>query len=226
MMLKVYREHRFLILLVSFILYWTIAPLLDSTLKLRIASDILFSLILLSAIHAAGSSIIHTLIAVALAIPVYYGVWEKYVDPLPDTTIFGLIFSALFTGYVMILFLQAIFRSPEVDLEVVSGAAVVYLFLGLLWGDLYFILEHASPNSFEFAHEVDIHDYHLFNYFSFVTLSTLGYGEITPITRPAKSLASMEALVGQLYIAVLIARLVSVYSSQRTRRSGFPENRE
>ena len=213
-MLKVYREHRFLILLVSFILYWIIAPLLDGTLRLRIASDILFSLILLSAIHAAGTSILQTLIAVALAIPVYYGVWEKYVDPLPDTTIFGPIFSILFTGYVIVLFLKGMFRTEEVDLEVVSGAAVVYLFLGLLWGDFYFILEHLFPNSFAFAQEVDIHDYHLFNYFSYVTLSTLGYGEITPITRPAKSLASMEALVGQLYIAVLIARLVSIYSSR------------
>jgi len=225
-MLKVYREHRFLILLIAFIVYWVVAPLLDGMLKLRVASDILFSLNLLSAIHAAGTSIFQTLIAVALAIPVYYGVWEKYVDPFPDTTIFGPIFSVLFTAYVIVIFLKGIFKTPDVDLEVVSCAAVIYLFLGLLWGDLYFILEHVFPNSFTFAHDVDIHDYHLFNYFSFVTLSTLGYGEITPITRPAKSLASMEALVGQLYIALLIARLVAIYSSRPRGVASSAEDKE
>lgn len=223
-MLKKFDEHRFLILLISFLVYWILTPFLEGALRLRIAGDVLFSLILLSAIHAAGKGYYHTLVAVVLAIPVYYGMWEKYIDPLPDTIIFGPIFGVLFTGYVIVLFLQAIFRAPEVDLEVVCGAAVVYLFLGLLWGQLYFILEYVAPGSFAVADGVETRDLHLFNYFSYVTLTTLGYGEISPVTRPARSLASMEALVGQLYIAMLVARLVAIYSSRWPRGAASPED--
>ena len=225
-MLRTFLENRFLILLITFIVYWAIGPFLEGTFRLKIAGDILFSIILLSAIYAAGTSIFHTLVAVALAIPVYYGLWEKYIDPLPDTVVTGPLFSALFTTYVIVLILKAIFKSPEVDLEVVSGAAVVYLFMGLLWGDLYFILEYFVPGSFSIAPEADRLDMHLYNYFSYVTISTLGYGEITPVTRPARSLASMEALVGQLYIAVLIARLVAIYSSRYKKPAASSEDRD
>jgi len=223
---KIFNENRMLILLISFIVYWILAPFVEGTFRVRIATDLLFTGILIAAIHAARRNHLQTLIALALAIPVFYGTWEKYVDPLPDTIIFGPAFSALFTAYVMFLLLQAIFRSPEVDLEVVSAAAAVYLFLGLLWGDFYFILEYLAPGSFAVPDSADTSSYHTFNYFSFVTLSTLGYGEITPVTKEARSLASMEALVGQLYIAVLIARLVSVYSRRPSGPAASPEDRD
>jgi len=223
---KIFNENRMLILLISFIVYWIVTPFLEGSFLVKILTDVFFTAILIAAIHAAGKNLVQTLIALALAVPVFYGTWEKYVEPLPDTIIFGPIFSGLFTFYVILLLLQAIFRSPEVDAEAVSAAACVYLFLGLLWGDFYFILEHLAPGSFNVPDTADTTSYHAFNYFSYVTLSTLGYGEITPVTKAARSLTSMEALVGQLYIAVLIARLVGIYSGRASKPAASPEDRD
>jgi len=225
-MLKIFDDHRYLILLIFFLVYWTLSPFLEAALHLRIVGDIFFTIILLSAIHAAAKGYYHTLIAVVLAIPVLYGTWEKYVDPLPDTITFGPMFSVFFFCFVIFIFLQGIFRAPKVNLEVVSAAAVVYLFLGLLWGDFYFILEYFAPGSFAVPDGVETRDFHLFNYYSYVTLTTLGFGEITPLTRPARSLATLEALIGQLYLAVLIARLVSMYSGRSRGPDASPDDRD
>ena len=105
-------------------------------------------------------------------------------------------------------------------------AACAYLLIGIIWADVYAILENIVPGSFTTggiqlaadpgavivtAREQLAH----FSYFSLVTLSTLGYGDITPVTRPARALASTEAIFGQLYLAVLIARLVGQAISLR-----------
>ena len=86
-----------------------------------------------------------------------------------------------------------------------------------MWADVFSIIENVSPGSFaDNSIEADAASgpelmrdrSDRFTYFSFVTLTTLGYGDITPLTRPAKNLVVLEAIFGQLYLAVLIARLV------------------
>jgi len=101
-----------------------------------------------------------------------------------------------------------------VSLETIYGAIVVYILIGLMWAFLYSLTEFIHPHSFTFATELALdHKKSLF-YFSFVTLTTLGYGDIAPLSGPAKSLAMLEAIAGQMYIAVLIARLVGTHISQ------------
>ena len=83
----------------------------------------------------------------------------------------------------------------------------VYLLLGVVWQDFYVLLDIVVPGSFNSSllTEKD------FLYFSFITLSTLGYGDITPVIGPARALAYTEALIGQLYLTILVARLVGLY---------------
>jgi hypothetical protein len=113
--------------------------------------------------------------------------------------------------------LNEVFRAQHINIETISGAICVYLLMGLMWSHVYTITELIEPNSFNNlgfnAHEPLDSDWISklslqLNYYSFVTLSTLGYGDITPVTRVAKSFATLEAILGQLYLAVLIARLV------------------
>jgi voltage-gated potassium channel Kch len=113
------------------------------------------------------------------------------------------------------IILKIVFRAREITVETVAGAICVYLFIGIFWADVYALVEIAYPGSFSLLEggeqqhmQIAAHRASQFNYFSFVTLSTLGYGDITPITRPAQGLAAMEAILGQLFLAVLIARLV------------------
>ena len=96
----------------------------------------------------------------------------------------------------------------------VFGAIVLYLMLGVMWAFVYAMLNTLLPNAFtEGAGRTrGIADW---VYFSFVTLTTVGYGDIVPIARAARSLAMLEALVGQLYPAIIIARLVSLQIETR-----------
>jgi hypothetical protein len=94
------------------------------------------------------------------------------------------------------------------------GAIVVYLLLGLIWGVLYSAVGAHSPDAFS-GHPGASAGLSGWIYFSFVTLTTVGYGDVAPITTGARSLAMLEALVGQLYPAVIIARLVSLQDSSK-----------
>ena len=99
------------------------------------------------------------------------------------------------------------------------GAVSVYLLIGLNFANVHFLLETAAPGSYncgstqcEFAYQMPA-----YVYFSFVTLTTMGYSDITPATRIAGVLSYMEAITGQMYVAILMARLVGMHISQSER---------
>ena len=101
-----------------------------------------------------------------------------------------------------------------VTADKIYGALCVYLLIGLTWGFMFLTLEGFQPGSFQFgqARSSGIEkDPATLVYFSFVTLSTVGYGDITPLSPPARSFAFMEAIIGQIYLAVLVARLVGLH---------------
>lgn len=105
-----------------------------------------------------------------------------------------------------------------VDADHLLAALSAYLLVGVFWGAVYVAVESAAPRSLLTAGQLFAHGMSLNDgiYFSFVTLATLGYGDITPITPIARGLAVFEAIVGQLYLAVLVARLVGLRASAET----------
>lgn len=114
---------------------------------------------------------------------------------------------------------QYILANRRVTLEVIFAAMCLYMILAILWAAIYTNLELYYGNAFtfngQFASEAGIAQDGIFLemlYYSFVTLSTLGYGDILPIHRVAQSWAAVEAMLGQFFIAIVIARLVSVYT--------------
>ncbi len=103
---------------------------------------------------------------------------------------------------------QVVFLTGAVTMNRVAGALCIYLLLGVLWAVLFAFVDLVEPTAFLYAgREVGDPIEHLL-YYSFVTLTTLGYGDITPVHPVARTLAYLEAVIGQLYIAVLIAGLV------------------
>jgi hypothetical protein len=109
--------------------------------------------------------------------------------------------------------------------ERIEAALATYLLLGFIWSQAYAILHLVEPGAFRFPEEavpVDprslvLASQHRFLYFSFVTLTTLGYGDITPVMPLARSLAVLEAVAGQLFLAVTIARLVGIRVTEGDR---------
>jgi hypothetical protein len=125
----------------------------------------------------------------------------------------GEILEGVFFAYTSIVIVYCLFREKKVTFEVISGAICGYFLIGLTWAFVFSVLEKFNPGSFQLLEGQGATISH-FTYYSFVTLTTLGYGDITPLTTPARSLAVLEAITGQLYIAIMIAGLVGVYISQ------------
>ncbi len=127
---------------------------------------------------------------------------------------FSIIALLLYCGWLV---LWALLRTRRVGLNEILGTVNLYLIIGFTWSYIYSALEMLRPHSFNFA-DAEFEMGAKFIYFSFVTLTTLGYGEITPRTEAAAMIASIEAIVGQLYIAVVIAYLLSIFTTQNINR--------
>jgi len=122
----------------------------------------------------------------------------------------------LFMGYVALNILGYILRASRVSSEILCAAIANYLILGLLWSFAYTMIASAVPGAFAFSTGPESgHVMGGFNsiYFSFATLSTIGYGDISPVAGGVRMLAVAEAVVGMFYVTMLIARLVSLYSA-------------
>ncbi|KPJ78585.1 MAG: hypothetical protein AMJ54_02915 [Deltaproteobacteria bacterium SG8_13] len=204
-------QGKFLSLLVAILLYLGIIPVIDQFVRLRFALDIFFSLILLTAIYAVSNQKQHLFIALALGVPMFTFVWLNKFFPAGWLKIGANVLTALFFGYALLRLLTYIFTESRVTRNVIYAAIIVYLFMGLLWADIYQLLYYLQPGSFEIAGIQTNNPDRVLVYYSYVTLTTLGYGDISPLTDLAGSLAILEAIIGQLYLTVLVARLVALH---------------
>jgi hypothetical protein len=205
-------------LLAALALLFFFFPFVEEVKGGDIIVSLLLSLVLLCAVLAVADRKRALVIAVALAVPAIAGRWISHFRPdLVPPPVF------LTAGLVLIAFVVAnllrfVLRAPSVNVEVLCASISAFLMLGLLWTVAYWLVDQLDPGAFAFNTNEGRQSISGFNafYFSFVTLSTVGYGDITPVSKVARMLAAMEAMTGLLYVAVLIARLVALYSSPKS----------
>lgn len=185
--------------------------------------NILFSAVLIAGVYAAAVSRRQILIAMGLAICALVFNWISKFYFSPFTLLSSLFLQAFFVGFVLVSIFRHILRTKSVTSDTLLGAICVYLLMCLLWTFVYALIEVMSPGSFsiegmgsETAMSFeDLYDkYMALFYYSFVTLTTLGFGDITPQTRIARSFTTLEAVAGQLYLTILVARLVGLHITQ------------
>ncbi len=126
----------------------------------------------------------------------------------------------VFYCVVTVLLVQSLFRAQDhITADTLYGALSVYLILGLIWSMAYTVLELTTPGSFRFDTEglLGQSRFDRFLGFSFTTLTTLGYGNVAPTTPRADAMATLEAITGQVYLAVVIARFVALQIAQGQR---------
>lgn len=127
---------------------------------------------------------------------------------------FVLICNCLFMLLAIIFLTQKIFQEDQVTIDTIQGGICIYFLLGFFWFFLYCLVFLFEENAFTFISNHPYGEYQLL-YFSFTTLTTTGYGDISPISRLAMSLSNLQGIAGQMYPAILIARLVSLYDHQK-----------
>ena len=154
-------------------------------------------------------------LAIALAVPhvVLIAIHDPAADG-PTLRVAGQVLGILFYGFGAYAIFSHVVRARVVVADTLYGAASVYLLLALAWALAYAVLHTYQPLAFVSEGRVLVWDD--FVYFSVVTLTTLGYGEITPVTPAARSLVMLEVVVGVFYTTVVLARLVGLYIAQAT----------
>jgi len=206
-------QRRFLVLLISLLLLSLVHPVLSS-LRLvgtKLLLNTFLTIILFSSVYAVSQTKRLFIITLCLGIPSFGARW--LVDLLgssPGIVAAILSMMAAFFLLVTIIMLSHVLKDAKVTGETISAAICVYLLIGLLWACFFALTHVLQPSSFH----IENPELSNFVYYSFITLSTLGYGDITPLSPPARALSYVEAITGQLYLAVLVARLVALHIAQ------------
>ena len=130
-----------------------------------------------------------------------------------------MIFGVFFVGLVIANILGSMLKAKEVNREIIYMAILFYLLAALMWAFLYTFLEWLDPTSFNLNLSQVQSNFAAFKYYSFVTITTLGYGDIVPVSEVAKAFAITEAVVGQLYLVVAVAWLVGMHVSSKSSKS-------
>jgi len=139
--------------------------------------------------------------------------------PIHAVYLVGTFSYLLFFGFVAWQELRAVMRQRTITREAISMSISVYLLMGLAWGLLYVVIYDRHPQAFSFPSSQAINEQNVFPsliYFSLTTLSTIGFGDITPVLMQARYAAVAEGITGQFYMAILVARLVGMYVSHPT----------
>jgi hypothetical protein len=175
----------------------------------------LLTVVMISAGLAVGGKRRVLAIAALLLVPTLLAQWTHHLFPLLISPVAHLVMGILFMGFVVSHLLRFILLGSRVNAEVLCAGISVYLLIGLLWTLAYMLVGQLSTGAFNFVNDPDkertMTSFNAF-YFSFTTLSTVGFGDITPVSKVARTLAILEAITGMFYVAILISRLVSMYA--------------
>jgi voltage-gated potassium channel len=218
------RIGRFLFLFISIILMMVLRPILGGLVPLTILTDILFAAVLISGIWAVGQKRGFFLTSLLIALPALVLGWVTHCAKLPFIGILSRVFLTIFFVVVVVSLLSHIRRAKEVTADLIMGAASTYFLIGLFWAFIFFFIETVSPGSFRLEGSPADMESQLI-YYSFVTLTTVGYGDVIPTSMIARSYSVLEAVIGQLYLTVLVAGLVGLHISHSTERKGWGTDR-
>lgn len=213
--IKTKLEQKGHLLLLSFLL---LMILVNPFLHQFVGFDWLLDVILVLIFLTAASTVTHRghlfRITLILGVPALVSQVAVLGGQTDWVDSFRYLSSALFLTWVSgLLLYDIVLRAHTVTLDVLLGAINVYLMIGVVFAFVYALIEHLQPGSFTGLEElVNIPDRMLYYiYFSYITMSTLGYGDISPLTPYGMTASYFEAILGQLYLAILLARLVAIY---------------
>jgi hypothetical protein len=215
---KTLYKDRFLFLIVIIVAMIVLGPFLEGFIGLRFFMDLLFSIIFVTTIYAASQKRNHIIFAIVLLVPTLFALWTDEI-PINHTLLtLGYACGLILFAFAIISIVVYIFSEEVVTRQTISAAVVVYLLIALMWTFIYRLIAILYPASFAIAHAKLQHAENMYLYFSLVTITTLGYGDITPLGNQAIALSVLEAITGQIYLVVVVAWFVGLFVSRKSKQ--------
>ncbi len=218
-------KRTFLPLLISLTALFLLYPLIIELGYVRFFR-VCFLAVMAGAVYSLSERRHRLVAALWLAVPTGVAQIAALATPSRAVLVVSVLLSLTFTSYVLAVVIRAVLRRGKVTGDKLVGAICVYLLLGLAWAMVHGLIAILQPDAF--STPVDMATLsrlgseaeYGFVYYSFVTLTTLGFGDITPISPTARAAAWIEAVTGQLYVAILVARLVALQILHGTDTEG------
>ena len=226
-LIEAYRERPYRNIFVALIAVILIDALAPNTFARGRLSDLMVAAVLIAALVETVRSRHNPIWALVLGLPAIAARFIAAFIPdsmMRNTAVLG--FTAVFFAFLIWNLLHDLNKSDRPTSEKIFGALCAYIFIGLLFALIFAHLEYRDPGSFSISNDLlaeqaagESMHLHTFTYFSFVTMTTLGYGDITPVAEDAQTLAWFLALIGQLYLAVMVAGFVATHISESMRKN-------
>lgn len=225
--LRILFKGNYFFLLLALILLSLIFPFIDSREIDPVIVDIFFAMVLLTGIRAVAKKRSQFIVGLALALISFVASIYNFIIPNSSPmafwcTLFVMVTDIIFLLYTAMIIITDVLTGERVTINAIIGAICVYFLIGIIFTNIYLIIEMVHPESFHFCEsstdEYNSPRYSEMLYFSFTTITTLGYGDIYPKATASRIFCSFEAIIGQIYVAVLIAHLVGLYAMLRIRR--------
>jgi hypothetical protein len=212
-------RHRCVRLFFSLLALIISLPFLEHLERGPTIANVLQLFVLLAAVAAIGKNVRSFVVAICLAMPALAFHLVGIITGEEYYLTLSRVCSVLFYVLTIAHLLYYVFQPEVMDADKLFGAASVYLMLGVTWAYLYSLIVAANPEAFRGLETNGLVNIMIqLIYFSFTTLTTVGYGDITPATSLTRMLANMEQITGTLFVAILIARLAGVYPPQEKKQ--------
>jgi voltage-gated potassium channel len=213
------RNYNFFVLLAGLLLFLVLTAIVQSFAMGSVRLFILWSLCLTLLVQVwsmiEDSQLFKLGILLTIASFLLTGINQFYqFEVLKLVSLFIFI---IFFSLVLVIAAREVFSRNTITLNTFVGAFCLYLLLGMIWSILYMFIYQLQPTSFKGLDELIDNGELEFIYFSYITLSSLGYGDIVALTPIARALAYLEVLVGQFYMAILVGALVGKYIANREK---------
>jgi hypothetical protein len=210
--------NRFHILLTLFLAQLLTAPLFERSTAAAYAAHIFFCLFLAAAAYSVRKSRFFKL-AIVFGACAIMGETSNYFMDSYSVLVATNFISCAYLGLVTLLIATTVARQREISADIVMGGLCVYVLMGVFWTNLFVNLEILKPGSFSFGvhgPQPDLKSfYNLLFFYSYVTLLTIGYGDVVPMSGMAQTLTILEGLIGKFYMIFFMASLVGLYIYRR-----------
>ena len=217
---------RYTILLLSILLMIVIQPIFAGHQRLQSLATLSMSVVLLAALYTLNLSRAYFTVGALLMVPALTVRWVLQFHHSQNLEVFAAVTASAFILITVTALVRELFSIRRVSLDSISAAICAYLLLGVGWGFIFAVIEMKHPGSFTADLFIPnagpgspiVRALHNFIYYSFVCLTTTGYGDIAPKSDIARVMSVLESITGQMYLAILIARLVSLEVAQSMMR--------